>query len=238
MQNREYEKSLQNVVKALEDGEISIWTNYKLLIDGYIYTLDEQLKLEEIINEIKNNNKNKNTGIVNRIFHNIEISKELALLNKQNSDVNSVLKKYEDALKCAHCFYKLDGTKENLDYVTTKSAWNKVRIEELEKKKQNSQITNEEEKKLSRLYVFQSHYNELLSILDERYKIQKEDEEYEKKVEEMKKNGINIHSGSAESFGAQSPAKSQLEMFAGDNQIITPEYNQEEFDSESKGKTR
>ena len=236
MQNRKYEKSLQNVVKALEDGEISVWTNYKLLIDGYIYTLGEQLKLEEIINEIKNNNKN--TGIVNRIFHNIEISKELAMLNKQILDVNSVLKKYEHVLKSAHCFYKLDGTKENLDYVTTKSAWNKVRIEELEKKKQNSQITNEEEKKLSRLYVFQSHYNELLNILDERYKIQKEGEKYKKMDEEKKKNGTNIHIGSVESFGAQSSAKSQLEMLAGDNQIITPEYNQEEFDSESKGKTR
>ena len=92
MRNRKYEKSLKNFVKALEDGEISIWTNYKLLIDGYIYTLDEQLKLEEKINEIKNNNKNKNTGIVNRIFHNIKISKELAMLNKQISDVNSVRK--------------------------------------------------------------------------------------------------------------------------------------------------
>ena len=236
MKNREYEKNFQNVVRKLTGDEISIWADYKLLVDGYINTLDEQLKLEEIINDLKNTNKN--TGIVNRIFRDIEISKELKALNKQSSNVNSVLKKYEQSLKVAHCFYKLDGTKENLDYVTAKNAWNKVRIEELEKKKNNGLITNEEEKQLSRLYVFQSRYNELLNILEERYKIQKGKEQYKKMDEEKAKIGIDVHTGFAESFGTQAPTKSQLEMLAGDNQIITPEYNQEEFDPESKGKTR
>lgn len=52
-----------------------------------------------------------------------------------------------------------------------------------------------------------------------------------KKSEDMKKSGIDIQTGYVESFGTQSPTKSQLEMIVGNSQIITPDYNQEEINN-------
>lgn len=77
---------------------------------------------------------------------------------------------------------------------------------------------------------------------EERSKINQHLEEIVKRDKEMKMNGINIQTDNTESFSAQSPALSQLEMLTGGGSIIMPEYNQEEqqqfFDSEYKGKIR
>ena len=86
-------------------------------------------------------------------------------------------------------------------------------------------------------------FDDSLKIPEEKTeKINQQLDEMVQRNEEMKKNGIDVNTGFAESFGAQSPVKSQLEMLAEDNQIIAPDYNQEEintlFDSESKGKSR
>jgi len=233
MKDKEYEKNLQNVVSALSGDKISFWTDFRVLLDGFINFLDEKLKLEDEVKELKKlKEDNKKNGLVKRLFGAIRINKELRMLNKRLLNVSSEFEKYDKTIKLTGCFYKAEGLENNLGHVTSKSDWNKIRIEDLEKKKSDGLITADEEKQLERLYVFQSQYDELYSILDTTYQERKSDEEYDKKEEERKKRENDIQKGYSESVSTPSP----IEAFDRD---ITTEYNQDElYDSESKGKKR
>ena len=231
MEDKEYEKNLQNVVSALSGDEISFWTDFRVLLDGFINFLDEKLKLEDEVKDLKKiKEDNKKNGLVKRLFGAGRINKELRILNKRLLNVSSEFEKYDKTIKLTGCFYYAEGLEKNLGHVISKSDWNKIRIEDLEKKKSEGLITVDEEKQLERLYVFQGKYDELYSILDTYYQSRKSDEEYDKKEKERKKRENDIHKEYKEWVSTLSP----IEAFDRD---ITTEYNQD-YDSESKGKTR
>lgn len=129
-----------------------------------------------------------------------------------------------------------------LEYILHKKNMDELRKEEEKERFANFCVTPQmEEVDFSQLQPLP--FDDTLKISEgERVKINQQLQDIVKHAEEMKAKGINIQNDSTESFDAQSPALSQLEMLAGGAPIITPEYDQEQlndlFDSRFKGKVR